>query len=46
MPAVMIQAELEDIGTMIGTDKTLAKADPVIGKMMPGLAEGGVRQTY
>jgi hypothetical protein len=46
MPAVMIQTELEHIRTMIGTDETLSQAYPVIGKMMPCLAEGGVRQTY
>jgi hypothetical protein len=45
MSAVMIQSKLEHIGAMIGTDETLAKAHPVIGEMMPRLAEGGVRQT-
>jgi len=46
MPAVMIQAELEHIRTIIGTDESLAQAYPVIGKMMSGFAVDRVRQTY
>jgi hypothetical protein len=43
MSAVMIQSEFEDIGTKIAADESLPQTYPVIGKMMPCLAEGGVR---
>jgi len=44
MLAVMVITELENIGTVVGTDITLTEADPIIAEMMFGPAIGHIGQ--